>query len=187
MMLLLNLIHSMKIHTRIVHLSCNYFETISHYGRAMHLMPMKQIHLKNISNCFVYLFPFSFLSVYNTHTYTYARIQPVTNQIDKTTKKNTFLFSFVFSLNTSINCASLYFYSFVDVNFILLSLSLCVCVGCNHFFFSLAVCSFSSSTVRLILLSIHVLSALYVLCRKRRKNMKKNKLYTYTHTINFFS
>ncbi len=121
MMLLLNLIHSMKIHTRIVHLSCNYFEIISHYGQAMLQMPMKQIHLKNISNCFVYLFPFFFVCVQHTHVY---------NRSSAKLTKQTFFFFFLLSLNTSINCASFYFYSFVDVNFLLLylSLSLCVCV-----------------------------------------------------------
>jgi len=90
MMLLLNLIHSMKIHTRIVHLSCNYFETISHYGQVMLQMPMKQIHLKNISNCFVYLFLFFFFCMCTTHTHVNNRSP---TKLTKTTKKHFFFFS----------------------------------------------------------------------------------------------
>ncbi len=85
------------------------------------------------------------------HTYT----QPVINQIDKN-KKN---FSFFFLLEHHYQLAlffSLYFYSFVDVNFSFFSslslsffLCVCVCVLVVISFFSLAVCSFSFSTVRL--------------------------------------
>jgi hypothetical protein len=132
MMLLLNLIHSMKIHTRIVHLSCNYFETISHYGQVMLQMPMKQIHLKNISNCFVYLFLFFFfLYVYNTHT----RKQPVTNQIDKNNKKTFFLFLltlqhfyqlrfFIFLFVRRCQLSSFFFLFIISLS---LCLSQCVC------------------------------------------------------------
>jgi len=134
MMPLLNLIHLMKIHTRIVHLSCNYFETISHYGQVMLLMPMKQIHQKNISkNCFVYIFPSSclFVCVQHTHIQTYNRSP---TNLTKQQKKTFFFLLFFFSLNTSINYASLYFYSFVDVNCLFFFLYLCVCVGYNHYF-----------------------------------------------------
>jgi len=110
----------------------------------MHRMLMKQIHPKNINNCFVAFLPFSSLCTTHIHIHTYTTGHQPKIDNNNNNNKSTFFFLFLlfFLVNTSINCASLYFYSFVDVNF-LLFLSFCVCVGCHHIhFFSLAVCSF---------------------------------------------
>ena len=136
MMRLLNLIHLMKIHTRIVHLSCNYFEIISHYGPAMPPMPMNQIHLKKINNHFIYFF-FSF-SVCVQHTH----IQLVTNQIDKTIKYKR-IETFFLTFNSSTNCASLYFLFVRQCQlFLYLSLSICMRVLVTIIFFLFS-CLFS--------------------------------------------
>jgi hypothetical protein len=109
--------------------------------------------------------------VYNTHTHAYNRSS---TKLTKQQKKPKLFFSF-FSLNTSINCASLYFYSFVDVICLFFSIYVCVLVVIT--FFSLAVYSFfffNCSSYPCV-----------VLCRKTKKK-KRWKHKPYTHTINFF-
>ena len=145
----------------------NYSEIISHYGRAMLLRPMKQIHLKNINNCFVYLFPYLlfFLSVYNTHAQHNRSSTKLTKQEKTFSLYNTINLR-SFSLYIFIRLSMLTFLLFFRLYLSLFLLSLFVCVGCNHIFFSLAICSFSSSsTVRLI----HLSSASYVSCKKQKR------------------
>jgi len=111
----------------------------------MHPIQMKPIHQKNISNCFLFL---SLFCLCTTHIHTTG------HQPNWQKQKKTFFFFFFSSTTLSTYALFLFIFLFVcrcqlfflfRLYLFLPSFFLCVCVDCNQFF-SLAVCSFSSSS-----------------------------------------
>jgi hypothetical protein len=134
----------------------------------MHPIQMKPIHQKNISNCFLFL---SLFCLCTTHIHTTG------HQPNWQKQKNTF-----FSNNT-INLRSFSLFIFLFVcrcqHFRLyLFFFLSVCVGCNQFF-SLAVYSFSSSTVRLFFFCLFMCHRHRMSHVENKKRKKQNNLHTF--------